>query len=185
MNGVMPKLQVTTQQGKLGIQTTPATLNIRQQKADVQIQQPKADVQIRQRPGKLSIDQTQAWKNLNFNSAFDIAEQAAQFGRQDWLSGLERVAREGDELMRIENKGNPIASQAKRNGVWNFEYKPGGRPAYDLVSLNYQANPADIEVKRNDPVINTTPRYPDLTYQKGNVYISLTQKSQVSIDWKV
>ncbi|MBA2175563.1 hypothetical protein H0266_11725 [Halobacillus locisalis] len=185
VEGVAPKLQVSTTQGRIGITKKDAVLHLKQQKADQQIQQPKADLQIRQRSGKLSIDQTKAWDNLKFQSGSEIVSEAAQLGRQDWLEGVARVSREGDELMRIENKGDPIASQAKRNAVWDFDYKPGGRPVNELVDISYQANPADIEVKRNDPIIDSTPRYPQLTYQKGNVDISLAQKPDVQIDWKV
>jgi len=155
---------------------------MKQPNADVSIQQPKADQNIKQHPPKLTIDQSNAWSNLGLKNVFERTRDAAQHGNQVHHEGLARMAREGDELMRIENGGNPIAAQAKRNAGWDFDYKPGGMPVYDLVSLNYEPGRAEINNQRKEPIIQATPRKPQLQYQAGQVSVQTEQYSDVQID---
>ncbi|MBH0230881.1 DUF6470 family protein [Halobacillus yeomjeoni] len=181
----MPKLQLQTQQAKLILNTNPARHEYHQQKAEQSIQQPKADVKIEQKPGRLTIDQSNAWRNLHFKSVFERTREVADDANQKWLEGIGRMAEEGDDLMRVENGGNPVAEHAKNKSVMNFTYLPGNTPTYDLVKARYEANPAVIEVQRNDPIIETTPRYPQFEYQRGSVDVSLAQHADVKIDWKI
>ena len=44
-------------------------------------------------------------------------DEFAQLGYQDWLEGLARRARQGQELRHIEKGGNVLAAQAKENGA--------------------------------------------------------------------
>jgi len=134
-----PQVKINRRDAKIGLNTQNAQLTMKQPNADVSIQQPKADQNIRQHPPKLTIDQSNAWSNLGLKNVFERTRDTAQHGKQAHHKGLARMAREGDELMRIENGGNPIVAQAKRNAGWDFDYKPGGMPVYDLVSLNYEA----------------------------------------------
>jgi hypothetical protein len=181
----IPQLQVQTQSAKLNLRTNPAVHKYKQMKSEQSIEQPEADISIRQRTGKLTIDQSNAWRNLHLKTVFERAEEFADYSNKKWLEGVGDAAREGDELMRIENKGNPIAEQAKRNAVMNITYQPGDTPVYDLVKVSYKANSADIQVKPNAPIIKQTPRPPQFSYQRGNVDITLAQHSDVQIDWKV
>ncbi|KHE69121.1 DUF6470 family protein [Halobacillus sp. BBL2006] len=181
----IPQLQVQTQPAKLNLKTNSAVHEYKQMKAEQSIQQPESDLSIRQRPGNLTIDQSNAWRNLHLKTVFERAEEFADYSNQKWLEGVGQTAREGDELMRIENKGNPIAEQAKRNAVMDFTYQPGDTPGYDLVKVSYDATPADIQVKPNAPIIEHTPRYPQFSYQRGNVDVTLAQHSEVRIDWKI
>ena len=181
----MPRLQISTTDARVGLQTRNAKHSYEQKKADVSIRQPKADVSIKQPDGDLRIDQSKARSNLHLKSSAERSREMAQLGRQSAMEGIARRAREGDELMRIENKGNPIASQAKRNSVYEFDYQIGNTPVHELVKIDYKANEADITIKKNDPEINITPRYPQYSYEPGNVNISLLQEPSITIDWKV
>lgn len=177
-----PQVKITTRDAKIGLNTQNAKLTMTQPNADVSIQQPKADQNIKQHPPKLTIDQSNAWSNLGLKNVFERTRDTAQHANQVHHQGLARMAREGDELMRIESGGNPIASQAKRNSGWNFDYKPGGMPVHDLVSLNYEPGRAEINTQRQEPVIQATPRKPQLQYQRGNVSVQPEQYADVQID---
>ncbi|RWZ55033.1 hypothetical protein EQV77_13000 [Halobacillus fulvus] len=181
----VPQLQVQTMPARIGIKKNDAVHEYQQFKADQSIEQPKADLMIRQRPGKLTIDQSKAWSNLHLKSSFERTRDTAAFAEQTWMEGLARVAQEGDELMKIENKGNPIADQAARNVGFNFDYKPGNTPVHELVQTSYEANPTEIDVKRNAPIIKTTPRFPEFQYQRGSVDVTMEQYPSVQIDWKL
>ncbi|KGX86796.1 DUF6470 family protein [Pontibacillus marinus] len=178
-----PQIRLNTQQAKTGLNIQNAKLTMNQQKADVRIEQPQADVSIKQHSPKLTIDQSNAWSNLGLKNVFERTRDTAQHANQKFLENLAKMSQEGDELMRIENGGNPIASQAKRNAGWDFTYKPGGMPVYDLVSLSYEPGRADINVKQNDPIIQTTPRKPQFQYQRGDVSTQVKQYSNVDVDF--
>lgn len=63
----IPRLIMHSVQGKIGLITTPASLEMEQPQADLEIEQPSADMEISVTPGKLTIDQTQAWEELDRN----------------------------------------------------------------------------------------------------------------------
>ncbi|WP_163526880.1 DUF6470 family protein [Halobacillus ihumii] len=181
----VPQLQLQSTDARIGIRTVPGQQTIRQHKAAQSIQQPKAQMTIETRPGKLTIDQTKAWHNLDLKNVFARADELVSDARQIWLEGIARVSREGDELMRIEDGGNPIAAHAKQNAKYEFTLQPGGRPAYELVDLNYTPAEVDISVEPQEPIITVEPRKPDISYQPGNVDIYMQRYADIQIDWKV
>ncbi|MCA0971569.1 DUF6470 family protein [Halobacillus litoralis] len=181
----IPKLQVQTQQAQIGLQTVSAKHEYKQFKAEQSIQQPKADMTIEQKKGKLTIDQSSAWSNLGFKSIAERTRDTASHAEQVLLEGIARVAQEGDEMMSVENNGNPIPSISERNTGWDFNYPLGSTPVSELVKLSYQANPAKIQTQINPPVIEATPKYPEFNYERGYVDISLVQHASIQIDWKI
>ncbi|SDO18977.1 DUF6470 family protein [Halobacillus aidingensis] len=181
----IPKLQVQSTQGRVGLTVHEPKQTIEQHKADQSIQQPKADMKIEQKPGKLTIDQTNAWHNLDLKNVLVRTEELVGIAKNIWMEGLARVSREGDELMRIENGGNPIAAQAKRNAGFDFTFQPGGRPAYELVQTIFQPGDAQIDIQRRDPIIDNKKREPEHHYRPGNVDVSMEQMPDLKIDWKV
>ncbi|MFD2922572.1 DUF6470 family protein [Halobacillus naozhouensis] len=181
----VPQLQLQSTDARIGIRTQPGQQTIRQHQAKQSIQQPKAQMTIDTRPGKLTIDQTKAWHNLDLKNVFARSDELVSDARQIWLEGIARVSREGDELMRIEDGGNPIAAHAKQNAKYEFTLQPGGRPAYELVDLHYEPAQVDINVEPQEPIISAEPRKPDISYQRGNVDIFMKQYTDIQIDWKV
>ncbi|QAS53704.1 DUF6470 family protein [Halobacillus litoralis] len=181
----IPKLQIQSTPGRIGLTTNKPQQTIRQPKAEQSIRQPGADMSIEQRPGKLTIDQTNAWHNLDLKNVLVRSKELVGIAEQKWREGLARVSREGDEMMRIENGGNPIAAQAKRNAGFDFTFEPGGRPVYELVDLNYQPGGADISINRREPEIDARVRKPEHTYNPGNVDVRMEQMPDLKIDWKV
>ncbi|WP_226580607.1 DUF6470 family protein [Halobacillus litoralis] len=182
---MIPKLHIETTPAKIGLSINEAKQTIRQPLAEQSIQQPEAELRVEQRPGKLTIDQTKAWDNIDLKSVFKRTEAMVRDAEQGWMEGISRVAREGDELMKIENGGNPIAAHAEQNSKYSFTLQPGGLPAYDLVDIRYQPSEAEVSVKRNDPIIETTPVNPSISYQPGEVTLKNEQYADVQIDWKV
>ncbi|MYL54005.1 hypothetical protein GLW08_11715 [Pontibacillus yanchengensis] len=180
----VPQVQIQTTEAKLGLRTQNAKVTLQQPKADVSIQQPEADLSIKQHPPKLSIDQSNAWRNLDLKNVFERTRELAKHGNQTWSENLAKMAQEGDQMMRIENKGNPIASIAKRSGHWNFDIQVGGMPVYDLVSIDYQPGKAEINAQANQPNIKATPYNPEFTYKRGQVNSQMKQHSSINIDVK-
>ncbi|WP_146816992.1 DUF6470 family protein [Halobacillus faecis] len=181
----IPKLHIQSTQGKIGLHIQKPEQTIRQYKPEQSIQQPEAEMNVRQRLGKLTVDQTNAWHNLDLKSVFVRTEELSGIARNRWLEGIARVSNEGDELMRIENGGNPMAAQAERNAGYDFTFDPGGKPVYDLLDINYQPQEAQIDIQRSKPVIETIKRDPEHYYRSGSVDITMNQMPELQIDWKV
>ncbi|MCP3031429.1 DUF6470 family protein [Halobacillus sp. A1] len=179
------QIQIKSTPARLALTIDRGQQTIRQPKAQQSIQQPKADLSIQQRPGKLTIDQTKAWHNIDLKNALLRTKETAQVGEQKWMQGVARVSSEGDELMKIENGGNPIASQAERNSGFDFDIQLGRSPTHELVDLHYQPAEADISVQRNEPVINVERRNPETSFQQGKVSTYMQQYPDIQIDWKV
>ncbi|REJ10358.1 DUF6470 family protein [Halobacillus trueperi] len=181
----IPKLHIQSTPGRTGLTIQNSAQTIRQHKAEQSIQQPRAEMEVRQKPGKLSIDQTNAWHNLDLKNVLVRTEELVSIAKNQWMEGLARVSQEGDEMMRIENGGNPIAAQAERNAGFDFTFQPGGMPAYDLVDIHYQPEETQIDVQRRDPIIETKKRDPEHHYKPGIVDVAMEQMPDLQIDWKV
>src|SRR5690606_24014082 len=105
-----PQIRMESQFAQISMTQTSAKLEISQPKAEIAMEQPKSEISIRTEPGKLTIDQTQAWEAMDLMNITRRNEKIAQKAIQDVLAGMERIARQGQELMQIENNGNPIVA---------------------------------------------------------------------------
>jgi Family of unknown function (DUF6470) len=138
--------------------------------AEVAIKQPKAELQIEAIPGKLTIDQTQAWEDMDLKNVLKRIEEFAQNGYQDWLAGMGRMSSEGDDLMRVENDGNPIADHAKMNSESPiYEFNIGFVPSHFCVKTNYQPGDLKIDWKTHKPEIEVKLNKPHHEYTPGVV----------------
>ncbi|MFC4618549.1 DUF6470 family protein [Camelliibacillus cellulosilyticus] len=178
----MPHLIIHSQPAKIAMKTTPARLDPQFGKTDVSIEQPPAEMKIRRTPSKLTIDQTEAWNNLDLKSAFVRIQEAAGYGRQAVLDGIARRARQGEALIHIESKGNPIADQAKENSVHEIHYDTGHVPPFLAVKSHYDPGSVTIDWQTHAPIYQTKVTPPTGTYYPGHVDISVSQFPSVTID---
>lgn len=89
----LPQIRMQSQMARITMMTQPATQEIRQPKADLSIHQPHAELSIRTIPSKLTIDQTQAWADMNLKTAPLSIEEFAQLGMQGAQEGTARRKR--------------------------------------------------------------------------------------------
>ncbi|MBA2871318.1 hypothetical protein HNQ85_001588 [Anoxybacillus calidus] len=180
----LPQIRLQSTFAKIAIETTPPVQEIEQPPAELHLQQPPAEMKIETTPSKLTIDQTKAWEDMDLKHIFRRIEEFAQQGYEDWLEGIARVSRQGDELMRIEDGGDPIADQAKENSE---------DPIYDLnitwipslfsVKTNFEPAKVHIDVKVNKPINNTKINKPIINYTPGKVTTELAQRNSLKIDF--
>lgn len=181
---LMPQIRIESVKGQIGMKTIPANQSIEQPKAVVEIQQPPAELHIERRPSKLTIDQTKAWEDMNLKSTTRLIEGFAQEGRQQAMEGTARRAEEGDELMRIENGGNPIPSIAKRSSERpEASFNIGFIPSPFSVKLHYEPSVLDIQWTRRDPIIRVEPQKPVVDYEPGKVDIYMEREPSLKIDF--
>ncbi|MEK4297867.1 DUF6470 family protein [Oceanobacillus sp. FSL W8-0428] len=179
----IPQIRMHSQQAKIQIHTEPAQVHISQPSGDLTIRQPAAEISMRTKPGRLNIDQSQAWEDMNLLSPKKSIAKNAKAGQQAVLQGTARRARQGDALMRIENNSDPIKTQALENGF--TQQKRLGLtfiPSTFAVKTSYQPAELDIQVRTNKPIIEGKINKPIIQYTAGRIETSLAQRQELTIE---
>lgn len=180
----LPQIRMESKFGQISMQTTEASLDIRQPKADLSIEQPQAVMTIDKRPPKLEIDQTKAFEDMNLMNILRRNDKFAEEGMQAIAEGTGRRAAEGTELMRIENGGNPLITQAV-----NYAFPPQKElgikfiPSPFSVKINYDPGDVEINIEPQKPKIDAKINPPQFTYHPGKVDIELAQRPELHIDF--
>ncbi|WP_456273255.1 DUF6470 family protein [Bacillus sp. AK031] len=182
----LPQLQIQTTNAQLGIQKSSSHIQMQQPKAQVNLHQPQPSIQMRQTPGRLTIDQTEAWADMNLKGILRRNKEIAQEGYQAWAQYLAKKAQEGSELMKIENGGGAIAAQAKRNGqLPKHEFGIDFIPSPFSVRIDYQPGSVNVTHQTQDVVSAVTPQKPIIQYQPGDIKFNLMQQNSIQFDFTI
>ena len=180
----LPQIQIKTEMAQIEINQIPAKQSIRQLKADMTIEQPKADLKIATTPGKLTIDQTEAWEDMNLLSSLRMTEMAAEEGKSSILEAIARRAEQGQQLMKIEHKGSPIVEQAVTNSGDTYKQPQiTFIPSMFSVKMNYEPGDLHITSLENKPQIHVETKQPEHEYIPGQVEVAM--KRYASIEFSV
>ncbi|SNZ05138.1 hypothetical protein SAMN05421503_0869 [Terribacillus aidingensis] len=180
----MPQVRLQSQQAKISLTITDAAVQIEQPEAEQSIRQPHAEITMHTTPSKLTIDQTQAWNDMDLKSVFKRTEDFAKLGKKSYLEGITRRVQEGKEMMEIENGGNPIANQARRIAERKLkDFAIGWIPSQFSVKSDYQPSELNINVKVNQPEIKNTPHKPQFEFQRGQVDTGIAQYQSLKVDF--
>jgi hypothetical protein len=180
----LPQIRMESDFGKIGLTTQNGYQTIEQPKAEISIRQSKAELNIETTDGKLTINQTKAWEDMDLKHIFRRIEEYAQNGYQDWLSGLARMSQEGDDLMKIESGGNPIAEHAKINSESPmYDFNIAFIPEHFSVKTNYQPGNLKIDWRTNSPEIEVKVNKPHIEYIPGKVNGEMKQWPSLYIDF--
>ena len=179
----IPQIQMQSQSAQIAIHSRPAVQSIQQPKAHLQMKQQQATMTMRTIPGKLTIDQSQAWEDMNIKSVFRWTEENTMKAKQAVLQGIARVSAEGDEMLSLHTGRDVIVEQARRStqsppAETNITYIPSPFS----VKTHYQPGKTDIRFQENKPVINARTQKPIISYQPGDVSIYLQQRNHLQID---
>ena len=172
-------LDYTINNAKLGIRTSNPVLSIQQPGASVDIRQPKAEMSIETTPGKLRIDQSQAFAEAGRKDVFQLTREMAAKSRQKALEGTGRRAMEGRELADIHKVDNAIQNQAKRASARNFETGLAWIPSHGSVKIDYQVGDVILNVQTRQVENNTRANKPIINYQPGDVSFQLNQSPSI------
>lgn len=181
----VPQIRLQSISAQISIHTNKGQQSIEQLKADLSIEQPKADLKIETTPGQLSIDQTEAWADMDLKHISRRVAEVASQSKQDALEGIARRAEEGQQLMRIEDGGNPIADIAKKNSAKRiYPFNIGYIPSAGSVKIQYEPANVNIDVTTNKPNINASINKPIIDYKPGSVDIQLERRNELNIDFE-
>ena len=179
----IPQIQIRTTKAQLGLSISKPVQTIQQPNADLQIRQPNATVSMQTTDSILKIDSSQSRRDLGLISPLESGRKNAQKGKQGVIAGMARRAREGEQLMRIENKGQPIQSIASTKT--SRPIKSLGikfLPSINSVKIAYTPSKLDISVQTQSPQINATANKPIVEYTPGKVSAYMMQYPSIEID---
>lgn len=180
----LPQIRIDQQFARIGMSMEDAKVQMSQPEADLSIKQPPADVNIEIRPGKLSIDQSQAFHDLGQYPVKEAVRLEAEEGKKLVAEGMRRRRREGDQLMKIENGGDPIKQQAKTR--MPREYRPfniGVIPSYNSVKINYEPADVNVDIQANKPVIRSQANPVQRQVTPANFDVYLDQQNYIDISF--
>lgn len=179
----IPQIRMQSTPAQLAIQTSPARIEIEQPPAQMNLRQQEAVMTMEKIMPRLTIDQTQAWEDMNLKSALRSIEEAAGEGYGAWMQYMAVSSQEGDELMSIEHGGGVIPTQADRKSQSpTYEFNIGYVPSPFSVKINYQPGHVRINIQPQPVQNNTRAQKPIIHYQPGNVTYSMKQHNHLQID---
>jgi len=113
----LARLEIRQTFARLGLETTRPVQEIAQPKPDLGLTQRPARLTIERVPGRLVIDQSQAWAASGLKDPLTLARDIAAEGRAAALEGIARIAEEGDRMQAIESGENAIATIATEKAL--------------------------------------------------------------------
>lgn len=180
----MPTILYHIQNGQIGINQSRPNLEIHQKEADLSIKQPAAILEIKTTPGRLLIDQTEAFADVDYKGILRRSKEWTAKAIQEINANIAKIAREGDQMMQIENGGNVFAQIAKADGFppmkeRNLAYIPKD---FRHVKIDITPTKVDINVQRRDPIIESKINKPELTYHRWQTDVYMLQKPNLSFE---
>jgi hypothetical protein len=189
----LPQIAISAVQAKTGIQQSRPYMSMRQPGPDMTIDQNVAGkLRISTTASRLYIDQTEAFADADVKSPLRRGKENAAKGNQKVMQFIAETMRHGEQLKKIENNTNALASVAKQRSErapksYNFAAVP---EHMGKVKINYTPSElqfdADlphvaIHVKRNNPEIQV-PRWETNVYleQKNNIHFSVIPGSAIN-----
>lgn len=177
-----PQIRMQSEQALIEIRQLSGKQEIQQAEAVLTIEQPRATMTMESEPARLMIDQTKAWEDMNLYGPLKSTAIQASESKQAVLDGMARRAEQGSALMKLEQAGNPLISQAIQNGH-RSEKQMGITFIPSAFSVKMTSSPAqlDIRVEPNRPNIQATTSPPNIQYERGNVDIRMKQYQSLDI----
>jgi hypothetical protein len=179
--------QIRLQQtyAQIGIRTTQPVQEIQQTPAKISIKQVPTQLSIERQPGQMIIDQEQAWNELGFKKISTLIADTAEFAKQEALAAVAEIAQAGDQLARIENKGDVIVAQSTEKG---------NPPPRDTIlafipshgSVKFQYTPTELKInwkKGGAEILPTQYHTTEHNYTPGKTEVYLRQKQGLEIDF--
>jgi energy-converting hydrogenase Eha subunit F len=124
-------LQVNQTNGRLNLNIKPPKMSLETKSvADFKISQQSGKIKVSTKDAKVEISGRKVRAALGHKHYKVYGKELAQKGKQSAMKGIAKYARQGDQLAKIENGGNPLARQAKLNSQdperkIGLKWKPG------------------------------------------------------------
>ncbi|MFA9558924.1 DUF6470 family protein [Evansella sp. AB-rgal1] len=179
----IPKIQIHTQRAETGISQNRPSMSIRQQQADLDIKQDLAgSFRLSSTASKLFIDQSEAFADAGSIPPLRRASNWAASTKQSVMQYIAKVARQGEQLKKIENGGNAIVGLAKENGERrSYEVGLGYVPKTAFkVRFNYVPSEVSVDIDWKGPQIRFKKNEPNIHIPRWESNVYLQQKNAIS-----
>jgi hypothetical protein len=152
-------------------------------KTDVRVEHRPAEMVIERTPIQLHIDQTECWADMDRKHIFRRIREEAQVGKQALLEYVGRVAEEGEEIKRIENKGNVFRSIARRH-MLEEKHQFAYRNVPDNFSLKYSITPGELKIHYNEGELKIDVQSSPFQhqYEMGRITYAVQQKNELHFE---
>lgn len=180
----LPQIRMHSTFIQIGLQTEKSIQQIEQPKAIQSIKQPQAIVNMKVIPGQLTIDQTEAWAQMDIKPISVRTAEFAQEGKKKVLEGMARRVQQGNEMMHIERGGKVFQAIAKENGENPpKQFNIGWIPSPFSVKMHYEQAKVQFNVQTQKPIIDVQVRKPIHEYTPGDVKVDILRKNSLKIDF--
>jgi hypothetical protein len=177
----LPSLQISAGHGKIGIKTDRPQIQIQQQEPALSIKQQHTQIEVSHQHSQLSIDQREAFASANSKHIYRLNEEfaAKAINHASQIAG--KYAREGDQLMRIENGGEVIPQLAKANSLLfsDKEVNIGLMPRPFSMKFDYQPSKLNFNVSNSAPQISVTRREPTIQHRRWQTDVYMREKNHI------
>jgi hypothetical protein len=181
----LPQIRMESEMARIAVYMTQGKHTMHSERPHLEIEQLPAELEIVRTPPRLTIDQTEAWEQMNLKHVFRLIEENADRAQEEYRKGVARRVDEGEEMLKIEHqKGNPFAQIAARNiarpeGTSNITFIP----SFNSVKMSYEKAKLDYHWKVHQPRFEAKYEAPVIEYEPGEVTVELVQKPSLKIDF--
>jgi hypothetical protein len=174
-----PQIQIRQQYARINILTVNGSLKIRQPRAEMQIQNADIKLEMQHRDVKVEINGYPHRHDLGYKNIEDFRKESIKRGLEAVLERTARYASQGDRLMRIERKGDPLqdiiedeafAKQKEIGLKWKrgpvFKYIP------PVLKINWREKKADLKLEINPP---------EYDFERGEVKVNMERYNNINI----
>lgn len=150
---VLPRIVISQTSGSIAIDVRRAKLDFRPGRFEMSMSG-NAEPQLRMRTKlpRVQIDQTAAFASAGLKKPLPMALDNFSKALQDGIDSIGTIAQESLEFLRIEDGGNPIASQSARIGETDFSLTvtsmPSAGPEIEVEQgvVNIDATPVPVQI---------------------------------------
>lgn len=179
-----PQIRIQSTTAQLGLNIEKPIQELQQPNAVMDIRQPKAEMEINKVLPSFQMDSFEARADIDMKSVRRRIEDAAQEGYQAWLDGMARMSQQGDQMMRVYQNKNAIASISQQNGTDPvYDFNIAFLPRYGSFKMSYDPGSLEINWTTHKPEINVTPQKPISNYTPGKVSGYMDTWNELMIDF--
>ncbi|MGL4522182.1 MAG: DUF6470 family protein, partial [Bacilli bacterium] len=164
----LPQIRIQSSPLKHELRIQQPVQKLEQPQAKLSIEQPAAILEISTTRGSFEMDSTECRAELDLKSTARRVRDEADYANSKVIESVGEIAAEGDALMRIENKGTPIADIGEQ-AAFRPQYDINIRyaPSFGSFKMNYMPGKVDINVQKQKPKIDVETQKPIHEYTPG------------------
>ena len=184
LNGLInrPALTIQKTDGKINTEHQTEEIEVQLKDHEMNLDKSPRQVELTTQYPEVNIDLTQSQIERGNHTSDSLRQESAQKGKQTAQEYTARKARQGFELARIEEEGNPLITQAVEEAIREVEVTidsvPKTPPQIEIMpgEINMDLTPEEVQV-------NLTERLRSLyfDYYRLNTYLSTRPQLDVLV----